>query len=239
MAITISGTNGIVGAGFTVDNSGVSVTAGVGTFASIGAGVSVSAAGLTGALPTISAANCTNLPAANLTGTLPAISGANLTGISAGITMHDNWYIGASLSPGDGEAFITANWTRDTSTEVGSIGSAMTESSGVFTFPSTGIYKIVFNGGYYVGDSASKRYVGFAIHTTLNNSGYSKRNETYQSVPAIANNYVMCPVSYVFDVTDTSNCKIKFSTIADGTGGTIIDISGKYGQIYFTRLGDT
>ena len=29
MAITISGTNGIVGAGFTVDNSGVSVTAGV------------------------------------------------------------------------------------------------------------------------------------------------------------------------------------------------------------------
>ena len=32
MAITISGTDGIVGGGFTVDNSGVSVTAGVGTF---------------------------------------------------------------------------------------------------------------------------------------------------------------------------------------------------------------
>ena len=29
MAVTISGTDGIVGAGFTVDNSGVSVTAGV------------------------------------------------------------------------------------------------------------------------------------------------------------------------------------------------------------------
>ena len=35
MAVTISGTDGIVGAGFTVDNSGVSVTAGVGTFSSI------------------------------------------------------------------------------------------------------------------------------------------------------------------------------------------------------------
>jgi hypothetical protein len=57
MAITISGTDGIVGAGFTVDNSGVSVTAGVGTFSSIGAGTSVTAAGLTGALPTISGAN--------------------------------------------------------------------------------------------------------------------------------------------------------------------------------------
>jgi len=80
MAITISGTDGIVGAGFTVDNSGVSVTAGVGTFSSIGAGASVPAAGLTGALPTISAANCTNIPAANITGTLPAIDGSALTG---------------------------------------------------------------------------------------------------------------------------------------------------------------
>ena len=47
MALTLSGTNGVVGAGFTVDASGVSVTAGVGTFSSIGAGVSVPAAGLT------------------------------------------------------------------------------------------------------------------------------------------------------------------------------------------------
>ena len=62
MALTLSGTNGVVGAGFTVDASGVSVTAGVGTFSSavigsIGAGVSVPAAGLTGTLPTISDAN--------------------------------------------------------------------------------------------------------------------------------------------------------------------------------------
>ena len=79
MAITISGTDGIVGAGFTVDASGVSVTAGVGTFGSLAA----PAAGLTGALPAISAANLTNLPAANLTGTLPALNAASLTKIPA------------------------------------------------------------------------------------------------------------------------------------------------------------
>ena len=67
MAITISGTNGIVGAGFTVDNSGVSVTAGVGTFSSLQG----------------SGANLTALPAANLTGTLPALSAASLTSIPA------------------------------------------------------------------------------------------------------------------------------------------------------------
>ena len=68
MALTLSGTNGVVGAGFTVDASGVSVTAGVGTFSSIGAGASVPAAGLTGSLPTISAANLTKIPAANIVG---------------------------------------------------------------------------------------------------------------------------------------------------------------------------
>ncbi len=66
MALTLSGTNGVVGAGFTVDASGVSVTAGVGTFGSLAA----PAAGLTGALPAISGANLTNLAAANLTGTV-------------------------------------------------------------------------------------------------------------------------------------------------------------------------
>ena len=49
MALTISGTDGIVGAGFTVDNSGVSVTAGVGTFSSLNA----AASGLTGSLPAL------------------------------------------------------------------------------------------------------------------------------------------------------------------------------------------
>ncbi len=68
MAITISGTDGIVGAGFTVDNSGVSVTAGVGTFSTLNA----AASGLTGALPALDAANLTSIPAANIVGVCTA-----------------------------------------------------------------------------------------------------------------------------------------------------------------------
>ena len=70
MALTLSGTNGVVGAGFTVDASGVSVTAGVGTFSSIGAGTSIAAAGLHGTMPTINGSALTSLSAANLTGTV-------------------------------------------------------------------------------------------------------------------------------------------------------------------------
>ena len=74
MALTLSGTNGVVGAGFTVDASGVSVTAGVGTFGSLAA----PAAGLTGALPALSAASLTQIPAANIVGV--CTSGLTKTG---------------------------------------------------------------------------------------------------------------------------------------------------------------
>ena len=74
MALTLSGTNGIVGAGFTLDASGASVTAGVGTFGSLNA----PAAGLTGALPAISAASLTKIPAANIVGV--CTSGLTKTG---------------------------------------------------------------------------------------------------------------------------------------------------------------
>ncbi len=82
MALTLSGTNGVVGAGFTVDASGVSVTAGVGTFSSVqGSGASLTAlpaANLTGTLPALTAANLTNIPAANIVGV--CTSGLTKTG---------------------------------------------------------------------------------------------------------------------------------------------------------------
>ena len=78
MALTLSGTNGVVGAGFTLDASGASVTAGVGTFGSIGAGTSVAAAGLHGTMPTIDGHALTSINAANIVGV--CTSGLTKTG---------------------------------------------------------------------------------------------------------------------------------------------------------------
>ena len=152
MAITISGTDGIVGAGFTVDNSGVSVTAGVGTFSSIGAGASVPAAGLTGALPTISAANCTNIPAANITGTLPAISGANLTGISAGLFSSYAVLMDVRSEGQDGGTFTSGQWqVRDLNTEYYDPDGIVTLSSNIFVLQA---------GYYFIRFSATAHRVG-------------------------------------------------------------------------------
>ena len=129
------------------------------------------AANLSGTLPAISAANLTNIPAANVTGTLPAITAANLTNIPAanivglatagfersggfggGIEMAETWRLTSNITNDGNENVITANLSKpSTPSGYGKLGSeTMTESSGVFTFPSTGKYEIqaVFSRGF-------------------------------------------------------------------------------------------
>ena len=159
---------------------------------------------------------------------------------AGGITMHDNWYVSSafSLSTG-GTTDITSNWTRDTRTETGSIGSAMTQSSGVFTFPSPGIYRISIRGGVY-GQSDNRKYFSWTIRQTSNNSSYSTLEAGYNGFTGHgAYTYAMFTVQGVYDVTDVSNNKVKFAYSADGTGLTSQDIGSRNLHVTFTRLGDT
>ena len=227
MAVTISGTDGIVGAGFTVDNSGVSVTAGVGTFSSVrgthhGDG-----------------ANLTSLPAAQLTGTLPAISGANLTGITAGITMADQWRLSANLTMTQNTGTtITANWERVDTDGFAQLGTGMTESSGIFSFPSTGIYLITFIPITYAGTSAASGN-RIRIYTTVDDGTYELASETFIS------NYAQYIYStgvceFQFDVTNVSTHKVKFYYYTGGTGVQLQTNSGvNMTHVTFIRLGDT
>ena len=241
MALTLSGTNGVVGAGFTVDASGVSVTAGVGTFSSavigsIGAGVSVPAAGLTGALPTISAANCTNLPAANLTGTLPAISGANLTGITAGITEADQWRVNTSFNV-NGSSFITSNWERVDITGYDKLGTGMSESSGIFTFPSTGIWHVFFWTTVRPVDNTTM-YAGVEFHFTTDNSTYNNVGNFYGGVSTTA--FFDCiSGSHIFDISNVSTHKLRFRASSASTCGYSGNTSETQLAATFIRLGDT
>ena len=243
MALTLSGTNGVVGAGFTVDASGVSVTAGVGTFSSIGAGASVPAAGLTGALPTISAANCTNLPAANLTGTLPAISGANLTGITAGITEVDMWRISTSANSNNSTTIMTSNWERSNATGFSKLGTGMSQSSGIFTFPSTGIYRLEFNSLATVAQGTSSSVAFIYIQATTDNSSYTDIIGQASSIGDSGGGgtlyYANFNVHTHLDVTDTSNIKVRFVLYSDGNV-TWRGYTG-YPSTYaiFTKIGET
>ena len=100
-------------------------------------------------------------------------SGASGLATTNGITMADTWRLttdfnGANTDP----EFITTNLERDDTTSYGSIGTGMSESSGVFTFPSTGIYLIRFYHMFQFKDGNALSRDAKIMHTT-NNSSYS------------------------------------------------------------------
>jgi F0F1-type ATP synthase membrane subunit c/vacuolar-type H+-ATPase subunit K len=163
-----------------------------------------------------------------------ALAGTTVTGITQGITMADTWRITANKT---GNSDITANWERDDTYNPGFIGTGMTESSGIFSFPSTGIYQIDF--WAYLKNPGATSYAGIYLSATVDNSSYNIAAEFVTSISA-ADYFGGGYSSYLFDVTNTSNCKVKFTTAGANTntiyiGNTNINYTGAQ----FKRLGDT
>ena len=156
------------------------------------------------------------------------------------LTNYDEWHHSTNGSISSGENAITAGWGRHAARSV--IGSAMTESSGVFTFPSTGIWRIHIHGTFRrVG--GNRYFTGFTIkNTTDNGSNWNYHRESYDSMHAHTgeNVYVQDNIETSFDVTDVSTHKILFYTQTAGAdvilmGTASYDLTG----CSFTRIGDT
>ena len=222
MALTLSGTNGVVGAGFTVDASGVSVTAGVGTFTSYQG----------------SAASLTQIPAANIVGVCTA-GLASASGVLSGVTMADQWRVTADFTPSQAST-ITSNWERNDNYFDNALGSGMSESSGEFTFPQTGIYKVtVFYGGYK--SSGSSSYSGVQLRVSDNSgSSYTQISASYQSIIAGPTNPHFSGVTDdIIDVTNASTFRVKL--LIDRNSETVFfgSSTGNFTGVTFIRLGDT
>ena len=157
------------------------------------------------------------------------------TATGFGITVADQWFLTANTAMAAGSNDITSNLARAVSSPFGSIGSAMTESSGIFTFPSTGIYEVRAS---FQGDASDSNdsYQGL-IQSTTDNSSYGVR--------AIAYNYldqITMTISAIFDITNVSNDKVKFSTqnVASGQTATLLGNSTMAQTCFlFSRLGNT
>ena len=153
---------------------------------------------------------------------------------AGGITVADQWRVTADFN---NTQFVTANWERADTYGSGQIGSNVTESSGVFTFPSTGIYQINFATRFSRG--TGQAFVIGEIHVTTNDSNYYQSANGIGNVP-VADYYDGIFVTYLFDVTSTSTHKVKFKV---ETNDTAVNFNGNtslnhtYAQ--FIRLGDT
>jgi hypothetical protein len=165
-------------------------------------------------------------------GTLKRIDYSLIKG--GGITVADGWRITTGFN-GNGDTFITSGWEQIDDASFGSLGSAMTQSSGVFTFPSTGIYLVQFQMSYH---TAINGYVRGRIWITTDNSSYDKVAESigYLQAGELAAQYSFALV----DVTNTSNVKAKFGFAgANASSGAYGSTSDTQTGANFIRLGDT
>jgi hypothetical protein len=173
----------------------------------------------------------TTIDATALTGNLPAIDGSSLTGISAGITEADQWRLNTDFA-GGGD--ITANLERNDSASFSTLGTGMTESSGVFTFPSTGYWLVTFNLGfvmpvdnytshniYYTGDDGSTWVIAAKAFSSSSTDAHYHSIETKE----------------IFDITDIANQKVKFNSGAGTTTSSQTDYN--ITSMVFIKLGAT
>jgi hypothetical protein len=157
---------------------------------------------------------------------------------NAGITMADSWRLTTSFT-GDANP-IASNLERVDTDGFGQLGTGMTESSGIFTFPSTGIYKIDFLCTFSA-TSGDKPYHLAGIATCLDGVTYSMATEPYaQLEDAGTTVYNTIFSSFIFDVTNTSTRKVRFRINASDTNTTTEGSSGStMTGMNFIRLGDT
>ena len=163
-----------------------------------------------------------------------------------GITQADNWRINTSLTglsyPG---ADITANWERADSTGQGSnmvIGDGMSKSSGVFTFPATGIY-LISTYWEVAATNHNDPYIQVQTLVTTNNSSYNAAARNGQGLTKYDTSTEIngsMSNTIIIDVADTSNTKVKFYFRVSGSNPKLVgaNTEGKNG-VCFVRLGDT
>ena len=157
--------------------------------------------------------------------------------LKTGITNAQQWRLTTDFT-NDANP-ISSNLEQVDHDGAGKIGSDMTQSSGTFTFPDTGIWYIAFKGAFLSGSGDGANYNFTEILTTIDNSSYSSRNNTAAASNGGAQ-YMSCFSTTIFDVTDTSTHKVRFKVNVLDSGITTLGNSDiTLTGMDFIRLGDT
>jgi len=160
--------------------------------------------------------------------------------VVAGLEEADQWRITSEFT---GAANPPTNWERN-DTNFEQIGTGVSESSGNFSFPSTGKWFIQLSYCWQSIDSGGTNqphlYVIAEIQATTNNSSYDRIARSPTSNDNTGASYWKSSyVSVMLDVTDISNQKVNFSAYR-ANGHKVMGASG-HGDtsVTFIKMGDT
>ena len=136
-------------------------------------------------------------------------------------------------------ATVSANLEEVDSTGAGKLGASMTQSSGIFTFPATGIWAVTVKA--YCNFTAAVNYAAMDIDITLNDGGaWDGGFAVAVNSAGAASRYNSSNQTSIVDVTDTSNVKVRFLQWCAAVNGSWNgDTNNTYTGFLFVRLGDT
>ena len=198
----------------------------------------------------------TSNPASNITFKLPQSDGSagqvlmsdgngNLSWVTlpaSGLQMADQWRVTSNVNLNNGDDYLTSNWERVDGSGQGVLiaSGGMTQSGGIFTFPSTGIYRVEWEG--YFEDTGSADTITTGIYVTTDNNTYSRRAQRVDSITDISGStyaYGSVHVQTLVDVTDVSQVKVKFRVSSGGSVAFDSSSTENRNCATFMRLGDT
>ena len=157
---------------------------------------------------------------------------------AGGVTHGATWRLTTSFT-GNAQPEIASNWEEVDTGAYSTLGSGISESSGIFSLPATGYWFIIFS--LQIQHNGTTRYTQMSLETTTNDSTYAEVAFCSESAQYTGNSATGGATgSYIMDVTDTSNCKFKFAVSSDQSTTTINGNTG-HNWTSFTafRLADT
>ena len=166
-----------------------------------------------------------------------AVTSAKSSGLG-GLTMADQWRVQGDHGETD-DTTIT-HWER-CDTNFAQIGTGMTESSGVFTFPATGIYKVDYHVTSQRAANQNLFRVGYYLQiSTDSGSNFSTRAfSSSQMASAGDNQQTFSCGSAILDVTDVSTYRVRLFVNASTHVRPKYDSDANYTYMTFLKLGET
>ena len=135
--------------------------------------------------------------------------------VPLGVTEFDAWRINTNFSNSAGSNIINAGWER-CDRNYDKIGTGLTESSGVFTFPATGKYLVNF---FWYASGNNDRYIGAYIQfSTDSGSNYLDISDSLDNAyEGGSGTYSSSTCSALLDLTNASTCRMRFEASSVGT----------------------
>ena len=158
--------------------------------------------------------------------------------------MADQWRFKATQNITGSRQLLTG-WERPDRSGTGGgayVGSGMSVSSDIFSFPATGIYLVTLDWSINC-SSNNVRYAKSEIEVTKNNSDYYAAARAYIHInrPTGTSTGHTTSCNFIIDVDNTTNDKVKFTSSVDNVGNHQVlgDENVNTTTVTFLRLGDT